>query len=105
MSGSGGGGYVPPQRNAFDCETSVITTYVSSVDNTVLAKHRIGTILSLTIGRNNELLLEDGDGEILGALLHTNTSDIIECIIQGADYKAEIQKIASPSCIVYISSR
>ncbi|WP_452227374.1 hypothetical protein [Lacinutrix cladophorae] len=104
MSGSGGGGYIPPQRNEFDCETSVIITNVSSIDLTVLAKHNVGDILKVVIGTNGEVLLEDGNGEILGAVLHPNTPDLNDCIENGTDYQAEIQKINTPTCTVKITS-
>ncbi|WP_116771063.1 hypothetical protein [Maribacter litoralis] len=103
MSGSGGGGYVPPQRTKFDCETSIIVSTVSSINLTILEKHNVGQILFLMIGENEELLIEDGDGEILGAILHSNTSDIINCMKQGATYQAEITTINSPTCKVKIS--
>tara|TARA_R110002020_G_scaffold190124_6_gene389546 strand:- start:698 stop:1015 length:318 start_codon:yes stop_codon:yes gene_type:complete len=105
MSGSGGGGYIPSQRTKFDCKTGIIITSVSSINVTVLAKHRIGSILDVIIGKNEELLLEDGDGEILGALLHSNTPDIIGCINEGADYEAEIERINIPVCTVKITRK
>jgi hypothetical protein len=105
MSGSGGGGYMPPQRVFFDCQTSVITSSVSSINITVLDKHKIGNVLNIEIGSSNALVLEDGDGEILGAILHLNTSDIIECIKGGAEYEAEILDIKSPACRVLIRRR
>jgi hypothetical protein len=105
MSGSGGGGYIPPQRNKFDCETSIILTNVASIDLTVLAKHRIGFFLDVILGNNEEVLLEDGDGEVLGAILHSNTPDLIECIKNGAQYEAEIQKINTPTCMVKVKRK
>lgn len=102
MSGSSGGGYVPPQRTRFDCETSIIRTNVSTIDLTVLAKHNQGDILDVIVGKSDALLLEDGNGEMLGAVLHLNTSDIIDCIRQGATYEAEIIKINTPACQVEI---
>lgn len=105
MSGSGGGGYVPPQRTKFDCETSIITTHVSSINITVLAKHSVGIILNVIIGENDELLVEDGDGEIIGAVLHPNTPDIIDCIKEGKEYEAVILKIDTPACSVRIRRR
>ncbi|MBW1656477.1 hypothetical protein [Flavobacterium quisquiliarum] len=101
MSGSGGG-YEPPQRTKFDCETSIIITNVSSVDMLVLEKHKKGNTLEVILGSKESLLLEDGDGEILGAVLHINTSDIIDCIKNGASYEAEILDINSPACRVRI---
>ncbi|WP_339863738.1 hypothetical protein [uncultured Algoriphagus sp.] len=105
MSGSGGGGYVPPQRNNFDCETGIIITNVSSINLTVLLKHTVGVFLNVTIGPNEQILLEDGDGEILGAVLHSNISDLIECIKNGAQYEAEIQRINTPTCVVKITRK
>jgi hypothetical protein len=105
MSGSGGGGYIPPQRNRFDCDTSIIVTYVSSIDIIVLAKHTVGIILEVELGENGEVILEDGDGERLGAILHANTPDLIECIANGAEYEAEILSINTPVCKVKISRK
>lgn len=102
MSGTGGGGYVPPQRTVFDCETSRITTNVSSIDIAVLNKHKAGDILNVEIGKNETLVLVDGDGEILGSILHSNTSDIFDCIKNGNEYEAEIINISSPACKVLI---
>lgn len=105
MSGSGGGGYIPPQRNIFDCDTSIIVTNVSSINILVLAKHTVGVFLEIVLGKNRQILLEDGDGEILGAILHTNTPDLIECIVNGSDYKAEILSINTPVCRVKITRK
>jgi len=102
MSGSSGSGYIPPQRTKFDCETSIIRTNVSSIDLIVLAKHRLGDILDVVIGLRESLSLEDGNGEILGAILHLNTPDIIDCIKKGATYEAEIININTPACQVEI---
>lgn len=102
MSGSNGGGYIPPERTKFDCETSIIRTNVSSIDLAVLAKHKQGDILEIVIGKNEALLIEDGNGEILGSVLHLNAPDIINCIKKGASYEAEIIKINTPTCQVEI---
>lgn len=105
MSGSGGGGYIPPQRTKFDCYTSIIVTTVSSLNVKILEKRKVGDILKVVLGRNESLLLEDGDGEILGAILHLSTPDIIDCIKNGASYKAEIISINSPACRVQINNK
>lgn len=105
MSGSGGGGYIPPQRNIFDCDTSIIVTNVSSINILVLAKHTAGVFLEIVLGENGQILLEDSDGERLGAILHTNTPDLIECIVNGSNYKAEILSINTPACRVKITRK
>lgn len=101
MSGSGGG-YEPPQRTKFDCETGIIITNVSTVNILILEKREKGDILEVVLTENRSLALEDGDGEILGSILHINTPDIIACIKNGASYEAEILDINSPACRVRI---
>ena len=59
--------------------------------------------MDVRLGGKDEVILEDGDGEILGAILHSNTSDLIACIKNGAKYNAKIQKINTPACTVKIS--
>lgn len=103
MSGSGGGGYVAPQRASFDCDTSIIITDVSSIDIDVLNRNRIRNILNVILNQNDILQLEDNNGEMLGVILHHNTADIIQCIKNGAEYQAEITQINTPSCKVKIS--
>ena len=105
MSGSSGGSYVAPQSSKFDCETGVIITTVSSINIVVLNKYRVGVVLDVHLGKNESLILEDGDGEILGTILHPNTVDIIECIKLGSLYEAEIVFINSPSCRVKIKGK
>lgn len=102
MSGSGGGGYEPPQRTKFNCDTSIIITDISSIDIEVLNNHVVGDILDVVLGSNDNIILEDGNGEILGSILHLNTSDIVECIKKGATYSATITIINTPSCRVKI---
>ena len=47
MSGSGGGGYVPPQGAKFDCENGQIITTMSSANLVVLKKLGLGIILEI----------------------------------------------------------
>lgn len=105
MSGSGRGGYIPPQSSRFDCNLTIITTTVSSIDTDVLSKHQVGDVLDVVLSPTNTLILEDGDGEILGSIVHINTPDIIECINNAAVYEAEIIRIASPACYVRIMKK
>ncbi|MCW4452165.1 hypothetical protein OK344_08080 [Kaistella sp. BT6-1-3] len=102
MSGSGGGGYVPPQSAKFDCNTGIINTSVSSVDLTVLSSQNIGDILQVELSETETVVLSDGNGEILGSIIHTNTADLIECIKSGNEYEAVITSINTPSCRVKI---
>lgn len=105
MSGSGGGGYIPTQSSVFDCENSIITTNVSSINLEVLNKRKIDDLLIVEIGVSESLVLVDGDGEKLGSILHTNTTDIFECIKLGHEYEAVITNITFPACRVKIKRR
>ncbi len=104
MSGSGNGGYTPPQRTIFDCETSRINTNLSSVDFELLKKIVIGDFLEVEIGERETLVVINGDGEVVGSIVHVNTVDIIECIKKGSEYKAEVINITFPACRVLIKS-
>jgi hypothetical protein len=103
MSGSGGGGgYDPPPAVKFNCITSVIKTAVSSINIDVLNKHDVGAILDVNIDNNSTVLIEDGDGEILGSILHLNSDDLVACIKAGNTYSAEIIAKTAVSCTVLI---
>lgn len=104
MSGSGGGGYVPPQRAKFDCKNGQIITMLSSIDLIVLKKLAVGTILEVEIGASESLVVIDADGETVGSIVHPSTSDIIECIKSGNQYESEIIEINFPACKVKIKS-
>lgn len=104
MSGSGGGGYVPPQRTKFDCENGQIITILSSVDLVVLKKLVAGIVLEVEIGESESLIVLNANGERVGSIIHPNTSDIIECIKKGNHYDAEIVEINYPACKVKIKS-
>lgn len=103
MSGSGGGIYVPTTRSKFDCENGIIITNVSSINIEILDKHSVGTILEVLLSATESVILEDGDGEILGSILHINTNDLVNCIKIGNTYIAEIVYISNPICRVQIT--
>ncbi|AQX85142.1 hypothetical protein I6H88_19765 [Elizabethkingia bruuniana] len=106
MSGSGSSGYIPPKRTDFDCETSIINTNISSIDIEILKKHKIGDILTITISKNSSLVVENNNGEILGSILHINTSQIIECIMErNSKYIATIMNIDSHTCKIKIKNQ
>lgn len=104
MSGSGGGGYVPPQRAKFDCENGQIITTLSSADLEVLKKLALGTILEVEIGASESLVVINADGEIAGSIVHPSTADIIECIQKGNVYEAEVVEINYPAYKIKIKS-
>lgn len=102
MSGSGGGGYVPPQSVKFDCESGMINTAVSSIDLAVLANQRVGDVLDLELSEIETVILVNRNGEILGSIAHRSTIELIDCIKKGNHYQATITSINTPACIVRI---
>jgi hypothetical protein len=104
MSGSGSGGYIPSPSVGFNCEFGEITTNLSTIDLAVLAKLKIGAILSVEL-QSGIVILVDGDGETLGSVVHSNTMDLIECIHKDYIYKAKIININNTVCRVKISKK
>ena len=102
MSGSGGGGYVPPQSVKFNCESGIINTAVSSVDLAVLGTQRTGDVLEVELSELETVILVNSNGEILGSIAHRSTPELIECIKNGNIYQAEITSINIPACNVKI---
>ena len=103
MSGSGGGGYIPPKSTKFDCEGGILAITVSSVDIAVLNKHKIADVLNVLLSVTDTVILEDGNGEILGSVVHINTAELIQCIKDGNNYEAKITSINSPTCHIKIN--
>ncbi|WP_459212073.1 hypothetical protein [Aquimarina rhabdastrellae] len=105
MSGSSGGGYVPPQSNSFlDCETGKFSTYVSSIDIDVLKNLNIGDILEVEL-LSNKIILSNSNGENLGSIINQKNQNLEKCINQGFEFEAKIISIDSPACQVLINSK
>lgn len=102
MSGGNSGGYMPSIKNKFDCETGVIATLLSSIDIQVLSQHLAGETLIVALSQNS-VVVENGDGEILGSVLHANVDELRECIENGNSYSAIIVSIMNTNCKVKIS--
>jgi transcriptional regulator CtsR len=102
MSGSGGGGYIPPQSVKFDCESGIIYTAISSIDLDVLVTQRVEDILDIKLSEHETVILINRSGEILGSIVHRNTPELIECIKKKNQYQATITSIKNPMCSVKI---
>ncbi|WP_143559423.1 hypothetical protein [Sphingobacterium sp. JB170] len=103
MSGSGGfGGYEPPPAAAFNCLSSSITTKLSSVDLALLPNIVIGDILEVEVNDRRTLVVLEGNGVLLGSVIHTNSGDVIACIDAGNSYEAEVVQLTPLTCTVTI---
>ncbi len=105
MSGSGNSGYIPTWREKFDCTKSNFTVTLTSVDIDVLQKHQQGDLLDLELDKRDIIIVLDGNGEILGTIVHQFTSDLIECIKSGHKYEAKITLVHTPNCKVNIMKK
>ncbi|MCH2491112.1 MAG: hypothetical protein MK211_13290 [Flavobacteriales bacterium] len=101
MSGSGGGGYQPSIKTTFDCETGIIRTALSSVNLNIIAQHFTGDVLDVVVD-GNAVVAENGNGEILGSILHANVNKLRECIELGHEYQATITSLTGTSCSIKI---
>ncbi|UMB53934.1 hypothetical protein MKD41_00280 [Lutibacter sp. A64] len=102
MSGGNNYGYVPTSKSKFECEHGIIITILSTIDVAVLSQHLKGDILIVKL-YNKSVVLENGNGEILGSVIHVNVNELRECIESGNNYSAEIVSIIGIACKVKIS--
>lgn len=87
-----------PLRKKSVYKANIITTTISSVNHITLLKHQVGDVLNIVLEKNELLLLEDEDGEILGAIL-LNIPSVINRIKSGVKYEAEVLGISTPTCV------
>lgn len=97
-SGGGGGG-----GNRSFCDI-VERTRVNSVDRSVLSTLRQGDLLAVVYnpGPPKRLLVTTSAGLVLGSITAPSLPTIIECIINGKSYVAEILLIQGGICEVEI---
>lgn len=101
MSGSGGGNYVPSVRTGFDCDSGIGRTSLSSLNLDIVSDCDVGGILDVVLN-NSAVVVENGNGEVLGSVLHQFSSDLADCILSGLNYKAKILSKTATSCTVKI---
>ena len=74
------------------------TSRITFVNHVVLNKHQVGTILDVVLWKNTSLLLEDEDGELLGAI-QSECMEIVNRINEGDVFEAELLAINTPASV------
>lgn len=106
MSGHGGGGGYPTINRPTDndsCENLVLITNVASPRADVLSSLNIGDILDVTIvSDQGPIQFLDVDGNIVGNLVSREQVRLLQCIIGGTSFVAEILQLDKGQCNVKI---
>jgi len=98
-SGGTGGGGVPP--SSVDCIRILEKTILNSPVSEVVQNLKEGEILTVKL-HGRSLVAVTEDGRIAGALTPPLLPRIVECIGEGYEYIALIQKISGGQCNVEV---
>ena len=106
MSGSSSGGGIPsinrPQENE-RCENLVINTNLANPQAQVIESLRIGDILSVQIASDQgPIQALDDDGKLAGNIISREQVRLLNCIINGTEYVAEVIALENGQCSVQI---
>ena len=106
MSGNSGGGGMPsinrPNENE-DCSALVITTNLATPQAKVIGDLEVGDILSIRIATDQgPIQALNIDGEIAGSIVSREQVRLLNCIIGGTSYIAEVLSLEGGQCQVQI---
>jgi hypothetical protein len=106
MGGGGiSGGFIPPAGTNGDtekCDDILINTTLDSPDQDVLKKLNRGDVLKLIKSNEGQLIAVTGDNSVAGSITHYLYKKIIDCIEDGVDFNATINKLNGGDCRVRI---
>jgi len=105
MSGGGGGrGTGGHKRSVSNCATLVIVTGLFSPAPLIIATLKVGDELRLEYtAPKGPVTVVAQDDSVVGALLHKDIVDLINCIEQGYEYRVIVQSISGGNCTVKIT--
>lgn len=99
MSGSGGGGYSPPDTN---CANLSFTTVLSSPQVSVISTLKKGDQLKLELQLAPvKLVMATNKGKFTGTIT-TQAQKLIACIEAGTDYVADVVSVSGHQCSVEV---
>lgn len=96
MSGSGGGGYGGGfDQGADNCDSLVIHTQLSSPVAKVIAQLQVGDILAVTSRPGQGVTLVEAVylGQVAGGIAAPQVHRLMQCLIEGHQYKATVTAI------------
>ncbi len=108
MSGSSGDGGMPsvnrPNQNE-NCEGLVINTNLATPNAEVLENLEIGDFLEITIATDQgPIQALDQEGNLAGNIISREQVKLLNCIISGTIYEAEILSLNDGQCNIQIRS-
>lgn len=108
MSGSSGGGGLPsvnrPNQNE-NCEDLVINTNLASPQAEVIDVLNRGDILEITIASDQgPIQAINQEGQLAGNIISREQVKLLNCIIGGTVYEAEVLSINDGQCNIQIRS-
>lgn len=110
MSGSGGGGNDMPSINRPNqndsCANLIINTNLATPQAHVIGNLNIGDILSINaVTEQGPIQALDINGNLAGNIISREQIRLLNCIINGVIFEAEITDIDNGQCQVRIYSR
>lgn len=106
MSGSSNDGGIPsinPSNSEDSCETLVINTNLSSPQAAVIQNLSVGDFLSIQAASDQgPVQAIDSKGAVAGSIMTREQIRLLNCIIAGTEYEAEILHINNGQCNVII---
>ncbi|MAS21222.1 hypothetical protein [Leeuwenhoekiella palythoae] len=106
MSGSSGGGGIPsinrPNQNE-NCEGLIINTNLASPQPEVVSSLNQGDFLEITIASDQgPIQAFDAEGNLAGNIISREQVKLLNCIISGTEYTAEVISISGGQCKIQI---
>ena len=101
-----GGGVMPhPMKEEGNaCLNLVVITNLASVNANLLKKTQVGDVLPVEAQSADGPVIVLKDGDILGTVLSSHLVQLLNCMNDGTEYKAEVMKIEDAICQVKISA-
>jgi hypothetical protein len=97
---SGGGGDYTPVSHDGPCDKLSAETALQSANPDVVASLEVGERLELRLldqaGRQTVLVMQDET--VAGSLVFAGLQRLIECLLEGKEFEAEVVAIAGPVC-------
>jgi hypothetical protein len=109
MSGSSDGGGIPylaPQNEKESCETLVVNTNLTSPQANVVNTLIVGDILNVQAASDQgPIQVLDQNGHVAGNIMSREQIRLLNCIIGGTQYIAEILTINNGQCSIQVRAR
>lgn len=103
MSGSGGGpiDFGGPRK---DCKSVSSYAIITSPNQTVLSQLNLNDIITLSLQSTIGPILGHWQNNLLGSVLPTAITDIIECMNSGTEFQGRVVELNGAHCRILITA-